>query len=161
MSAWGHWNFRRVFSTHLGCHVKMKAAAQNLRGRQQRKEERSSGMKQKSRCNIASKRWQLVLESDVWLFLNTPAPTAAMWRQRMSRWSKKRQEFSRSYEIAEWCRRSSPQDAEMTSTPRKLSHLWPQDKGNEKVVQLKHSLQWSRDKGQWNGCTDEAYTPVV
>ena len=22
---------------------------------------------------------------------------------------------------------------------------------------MKHSHQWSRDKGQWNGCTDEAY----
>ena len=97
----GHWNFRRVFSAHLGCHVKMKAAT---------------------------------------------------WRQRMSRWSKKRQEFSRSDEIAEWCRWSSPQDAEMTSTPMMLSHWW-----KDATTKLLH--WWSRDKGNGEGSQKDA--PMV
>ena len=84
--------------------------------------------------------------------LNAPAPTAATWRRRMSRWNKKRQEFSRSDEIAEWCRWSSPQDAEMTSTLMMLSHWW-----KDATTELLH--WWSRDEGNGKGSQKDA--PMV
>ena len=154
----------------------MKAAAQNLRGRQQRKvqdetadarirrtlkeEERSSGMKQKSRCSIASKRWQLVLETDVWLSQCSSAnrctveTTDARTRLHTDDCETKGSEEDVLTELSpmvasqrQWQRQSEGWTKEALALMEGCT--------NEALTQM------VARRRQWEGCAAEALTPMV